>query len=709
MRAIAICTLSVFLAAMLHGQATTSVSGAVTDLSGAVVPNASVTLVNNDTAAQREARADSEGRYAFLQVQPGHYRLLAKAAGFSDVVVNDIRLLVGSPATISIVFEKVGAVATTIAVVGESVQINTTDASIGNAIADKAITQLPFEARNVVGLLSLQPGVTYLGEPDPAQQYDFRSGSVNGGKSDQANVTLDGVDVNDQQNRSAFTSVLRVTLDSVQEFRTITTNAGAAYGRTSGAQVPLITKSGGNVVHGSVYEYLRNTATSANDFFANQAGLARAKLNRNLYGVSLGGPIKKDRLFFFLNWEGRKDRSETLSSARIVPTQDYRNGLFTYQRKDGTIGKLTPGDVKSLDPLGIGENQAVLALLKTYPLPNSSAAGDSLNTSGFIFNASTPLDWNTYIAKFDYAIDNAGKHTLSWRGSLQNDRYANGLPQFPGDPASTVFLSTNKGYAIAYTAILRSSLVSTFHYGFTRQGVENTGIQTAAAARLRDITDRNVRTTSSIRNIPVQQFSEDMSWIKGAHAVAFGGVIRVIRNNRISQATSFSDALASSSALLGSGGEFLAADAANTTPYKRLFTDLLGIETQLTRNANYDLQGNLLPEGTPVKRKFAGEEYELYLQDTWKAARGLTITAGLRVSLDPPRSMKCRDTRPARSCRSRTGTIFAEAWRRRANRNRSRPRFNSISRARPAADSILSSMTSRRGLRSPTRRKATAA
>src|SRR5207249_5940067 len=192
---------------------------------------------------------------------------------------------------------------------------------------------LPFEARNVVGLLSLQPGVVFLGEPDPGTLNDYRSGAVNGGKSDQANVTLDGVDVNDQENRSAFNSVLRVTLDSVQEFRTITTNAGADFGRTSGAQVNLVTKSGTNMVHGSAHEYLRNTLTSANGFFANQAGLNRAKLNRNVFGLSFGGPVKKNKLFFFVNYEGRRDRSETLSSARIVPTADFRNGIFTYQRK----------------------------------------------------------------------------------------------------------------------------------------------------------------------------------------------------------------------------------------------------------------------------------------------------------------------------------------------------------------------------------------
>jgi hypothetical protein len=166
--------------------------------------------------------------------------------------------------------------------------VNTTDASIGNAIGDKPISQLPFEARNVVGLLSLQPGVLYLGEPNPGAIGDYRSGAVNGGKSDQANVTLDGVDVNEQQNRAAFTSVLRVTLDSVQEFRTITTNAGADFGRTSGAQVALVTKSGSNSFHGSVYEYLRNTASSANDFFSNAAGVEKAKLNRN----RLAGPSR---------------------------------------------------------------------------------------------------------------------------------------------------------------------------------------------------------------------------------------------------------------------------------------------------------------------------------------------------------------------------------------------------------------------------------
>ncbi|MDQ2777342.1 MAG: hypothetical protein M3Y57_20850 [Acidobacteriota bacterium] len=137
----------------------------------------------------------------------------------------------------------------------DAAQINTQDATLGNAVGTRPILELPFDARNVVGLLSIQPGVTFFG--DPSQRDDYRSGSVNGGKSDQGNVTLDGVDVNDQQFRSAFTSVLRTTLDSVQEFRTTTTNGQADVGRSSGAQVALITKSGTNSLHGSLYEYTR--------------------------------------------------------------------------------------------------------------------------------------------------------------------------------------------------------------------------------------------------------------------------------------------------------------------------------------------------------------------------------------------------------------------------------------------------------------------
>ena len=494
----------------LFGQGLTSISGTVADPSGALVPGATVTIVNNATGAKRSDATDSSGRYNFQQIQPGTYRVTAAAAGFNDAVIEAVQLLVNTPANIQIVFSKIGSVSETVAVTADSVQVNTTDASIGNAIGTQPITQLPFEARNVVGLLSLQPGVLYLGEPDPGAVNDYRSGAVNGGKSDQANVMLDGVDVNDQQNRSAFTSVLRVTLDSVQEFRTITTNAGADFGRTSGAQVTLVTKSGTNLVHGSMYEYLRNKATSANTFFNNLAGVPRQKLNRNVFGASVGGPIKKNRLFYFLNYEGRQDKSET-GGLRIVPNDTFRQGIFSYIKSNGGVGQYTPADIKRLDPAGIGVNPAVLTLFQSYPHPNDNTVGDGLNTAGFRYNAATPLRFNTYIAKFDWQVDTNGKHQIFWRGNLQNDNYANGIPQFPGDPASSVYLENSKGYAIGYTALVRSNLVSTFRFGYTRQGAQSTGIQQGPVATFRDIDSRYATTKGLTRIIPVTQFSEDVA------------------------------------------------------------------------------------------------------------------------------------------------------------------------------------------------------
>src|SRR3984893_10294573 len=457
-----IVVLFVLFLAVTQAQSTSSLTGVVTDPSGAVVPKAEIVVVNLETNLRRTATTDSQGRYSFPQMQPSTYLVTARAAGFSDVVVRDVHLLVNTPATVDIRFD-VGAVQQSVAVSAEVAQVNTQDATLGNAVGTRPILELPFDARNVVGLLSIQPGVTYFG--DPSQRDDYRSGSVNGGKSDQGNVTLDGVDVNDQQFRTAFTSVLRTTLDSVQEFRTTTTNGSADVGRSSGAQVALVTKSGTNAMHGSLYEYTRNTLTSANTFFNNQDGIARQKLIRNVFGASLGGPIKKNRLFYFLNYEGRRDASDA-TAVRIVPNTLFRQGIFTYQRTDGSLTQLTPSQIQQIDPQHIGESQAVLNILQAYPAPNDNTVGDGLNTAGYRFNSSVPLKYDTYIARADYQLDSAGKQVLFWRGNLQNDHYvpssltSSGVPQFPGQADSTVTLQNAKGIAVGYTAIITPTLVN---------------------------------------------------------------------------------------------------------------------------------------------------------------------------------------------------------------------------------------------------------
>ena len=235
------------------------------------------------TATQRSVVTDAQGRFTFDAVVPGTYRLQAKSPSFAEMQIESIEVLVNEPVTIPIQFSKVGTTAETISVAASTDLVNTVDATIGNAIESNQIVEIPSYARNVATLLTFQPGVN-------------QSGNVNGGKSDQGNITLDGADVNNQNTRAAMSSVLNITMDSVQEFRVTTTNGNADEGRTSGAQITFVTKSGTNQLHGSLYEYRRGTETAANDFFNNASALPKPALLINIFGGSAGGPIKKNKI-----------------------------------------------------------------------------------------------------------------------------------------------------------------------------------------------------------------------------------------------------------------------------------------------------------------------------------------------------------------------------------------------------------------------------
>ena len=338
MRLLALTTL-LLLTPLCFSQSVTSLRGRVTDPSHAVVAGAQVSLTSLTNGATREQTSSSDGGYEFPQMQPGKYSLRVSASGFQPVSKDQLELLVATPLTVDVTLS-VASEQQRVEVSGAEPVVNTVDATIGNAFNERQVSALPLEGRNVVELLSLQPGVTFLGKNTGNSDDDSRSGSVNGARGDQSNVTLDGVDVNDQDKGYAFTSVLRITQDSIQEFRVTTSNPNADGGRGSGAQVTLITKSGTNQFHGSAYEYNRNALFTANDWFNKQTQLASGEPNkqlpliRNIFGASLGGPIRKDKVFFFTNFEGRRD-SEGVVNERLVPTASLRQGIVQYVDVDG--------------------------------------------------------------------------------------------------------------------------------------------------------------------------------------------------------------------------------------------------------------------------------------------------------------------------------------------------------------------------------------
>ena len=499
---------------------TSSLHGTITDKSGAAVPDAKITISNTEINVELSTTTDKFGSYQFVEIRPATYVLTVQAAGFATVRQTGLILLVASPRTNDVSVD-VATVATTVEVSSTAQTINTTDATLGNAFNQSQISALPFEGRDPVSILSLQPGVvTVAGRDVVDQNADSRGGAVNGARSDQTNVTLDGLDNNDQLNGYAFQGAVRATLDSLEEFRVTTQNAGADQGRSSGAQVSLVTKSGTNSFHGTAYEYNRPTNLVANEWFNKHAQLQNGEPNdpgrflRNTFGGSFGGPIKKDRAYFFAAYEGQRTR-ESAQETRVVPSAALRDGVVQYQCADasacpggsitglsGTSYNFQPGftavgptQIAQMDPNctangtcpnGPGVNAASLQVMNSVPLPNSELVGDGFNYLGYTFSAPTPNKLDTYIVKFDLNLNQSGTQRVFTRLGLQND-HAAGAPQFPGQDPSTVNTNNSKSILAGYSWTISPTKVNNFRYGFIRQGIGNNGISDQSFVILRGL------------------------------------------------------------------------------------------------------------------------------------------------------------------------------------------------------------------------------
>jgi Carboxypeptidase regulatory-like domain len=674
------------LSLSLYGQvAITSVRGTVFDERGAVVNDATVTLNDPATGFTRTTKTNAQGEYQFPQIPPSTYVLSTNAHGFATIRQTGIKLLVDTPATVNVTL-KVAAENVTVEVAGTAPMVNTQDATLGHAFEANQIASLPFEGRDPTGILSLQPGVVFTGNSTKIQSSeDSRSGSVSGARSDQTNVTLDGVDNNDQLLGTAFQGAVRAPLDSLEEFKVTTSNSDADTGRSSGGQVSLVTKSGTNRIHGGAYEYWRPTFTTANDWFNKAAELGAGEPNvppfllRNTFGAFVGGPIKKDRLFYFLSYEGQRKR-EDIPVTRVVPSANLRNGIMQYPCIGNPgcpasgIQTLTSADLRAMDPqctgfgtcpLGPGANPAVEKIFQGYPLPNTDTVGDGLDFRGFTFASPLPAKLDAYVAKVDYNITADGKHRLFVRGILNNDNQADrtsssltsvtddGGEQFPGQPQQTVLRDNNKGISAGYTATLSNTLINSFHFGFVRQALDESGLQTLPFVQFRGMDDPTAMTPTINTNVPVYNWLDDVTKIHGNHTLQFGTNIRKVDNERISNEQSFFGAVTNAYWLAGS---CIANCGTTTAPsldpaqfgfpavnfsfgasYDFAMTALAGLIPQV--NSDYELTKNLtvLPDGALVPRHFRDWEYEWYAQDAWRIKSNLTFTFGARYSLlEPP-------------------------------------------------------------------------
>lgn len=624
----------------------TSVSGTVADQQGAVVAGATVRLVNEEKGFRRTVVTGGNGSFSFTSVPPDTYKIEVEASGFKKLIQSNVIALVDKPAVANLGLE-VGNVTEVVNVAGGELEsiVNTQDASLGNNFVSRQIQELPLEGRNVGDLLSLQPGVTL-------------DGSVTGSRSDQANITLDGVDVNDQQNGTAFTPVLRVTPDSVDEFRVTTTNADSARGRSSGAQISLTTKGGTNEFHGALYEYHRNTVTTANDFFSNLNGVERPKLIRNLFGGRLGGPVVKDRFFFFYNYEALREARETPVTSS-VPLLSLGQGSVKFHDASGVVRTLTMAQINALTTGGNGAGNAIvdvntaatgvlLAAAMRYPA-NDFTVGDGLNTAGYRFNARIPSANNTHTGRLDWKVTRNEKHTVSFRGIFQDD-FFDGTQAFP-DTAPTRRVSRPMGIVASHTWLISNNLVNNFRYGFTRQKFSDTGDSTGDSITFRGVFSPVNYAYPFSRRTDTTNYVDDFTWIKGDHTFQFGGNIRVVRNFRSDESRTHDRAIINRS-FFASSGAVLTNPILNTTnpatgtnytiaggdvlSLRDAMAAVLGRYSQYSFNSNFQVNGQKLPAGQPVVRRFATEEYDMYVQDAWRLRKNLNLSLGLRYGLSRP-------------------------------------------------------------------------
>jgi len=669
---------TLLILATLHGQEFSGLAGVVLDKSGAAIADVEVALDNDQINIHLKTTTNDAGDYQFPRVTPGPgYKLTFSKTGFKKLEISDVSLGVALTTTRNATLE-VGEVTQFIEVKASAAEtLNTKDASIGNVLDTRALENLPSIFReNPSTLLGLQAGVT----PDAGGGAN-RDGAVTGARTDQSNLTIDGIDVNDQAGGFAFTTVGNAPIESIEEFRVTTANGIATDGRSAGGQIQLVTKSGTNDFHGSAYEFNRTAATAANDFFNNSAKIARPALTRNQFGGSVGGPVRKDRLFFFFNYEGRRDTSQS-AQARTVPLDHVRTGGLAYvnNRNDAQgspcnefarlndpvtaqcITILTAAQVAALDPCSmsgnpcagtpgfttVGADPALMTVITSrYPRANDLAGGDGINTGFFRFNAPFRVDHNTYVTRMDYKLNS--KQSLFGKFNIVRESDTQVVQQFPGDPPAQLFQDRTYTYVIGHTWTINANNINTATFGVTHQFNNFPAGPNAFPTFPNEFTygpysgaffdSFNIQS----RTVPAPTIRDDYAMIHGKHTFELGMNLRPIRQkSSLTNDFNFINiGIGGNLSSLGPDGSSLRpADfvaLGNNDPTARdewdsAFTFLLGRFAFQQTNFNYNVSLQFQPPGTGKRRNFHYNEYEFYGQDSWKMRNDLTLTYGLRWS-----------------------------------------------------------------------------
>jgi hypothetical protein len=521
---------------------TGKIVGFVKDQSGAVVPGATIRIRDLGTGTVRDVvSGEKDGLYVVPRLPVGRYELSVAVAGFKKYVQSPITVEVNQEARIDITLQ-LGPKEETVTVVGEALQTQTTTATLGKVESEKRIEDLPLNGRNFTQLGLLQPGVSpqQPGFPKGGSPAIENSFSVSGSRIDANNFLLDGITNTDPQTNDLGALPI---LDAIEEFKILTNSFSAEFGRQSGAIVNIITKSGTNDFHGSVWEFLRNDVLDARNFFTKEI----PKLRRNQFGFTLGGPIVKNRTFFFAGYEGVRSR-RGIPTSTVVPTAAERSGDFSALGKpilDPTTSAPFPGNI--IPPQRISATAQTI-LKRFYPLPN--VTGAPLRSPNFSFAPIQLLDGNQFVVKADHNVGSA--HRFDVRYLFEDDDLTDPFQitrqtLIPGFPQTRPKRVQNTG--IAWTSVLSPTKLNEFRFGYSRIftlfdfqpkiKAKDVGINFDTPAGL-GLPETRIFGFSGFGNSPCGpqqfadnsfQYSDTFSYNHGSHSLKAGAEIRREQEN----------------------------------------------------------------------------------------------------------------------------------------------------------------------------------
>lgn len=658
-----------------------SIDGTVKDPQGRLVANATVVVQNVGTGEKITATSNSDGAFVFPEVKPGTYTITTENQGFKKSLIEGVVVQVATVTSVIVQLE-IGSVSEEVTISADDAQvtINTSNAEVGEVVDRQKILELPLDGRNPFELTALQAGVqTKSGADGEVTRF-----SINGNRTVANNLTVDGVAASDNFLKTPANitlGVIPVSVESVAEFRVTTSLPSAEFGRGS-AQINAVTASGTNQFRGSIFEYHRNTAFNANNFFNNStiledgSSVPREPLIRNQFGGRLGGPIKKDKTFFFVSYEGKRE-SRGLSRNRIVYTQQARQGIFRYIKglpttpanaalatqtvaagtatsqsgtcaaTSGTIianGAICVQNVLAIPNTnrnGQPLDPTVSAFLQPMPLPNNFQVGDGLNTGGFRFNAKVLSPSDQISTRIDHRFSDKHSVELTYNyGDINfNGDYINeGEPAFPTSTYRTRN-TIGRGMAATLRSVLSSNIVNEARFGAqisTLTFANTNTFERGFGLDLSLVTDTESDFLGSNRNLRVLQWTDNLTILRGNHTFKTGIEVRNpwVRRYSFSGTLPIVDFSTDNPTGFSQNSHFrgsTSTDYLNARIVANTITGALGSVVQVFNAV--DRNSGAIP-GAPERRGYTNWETNLYFQDSWRFRPSLNFNLGLRYELN---------------------------------------------------------------------------